>query len=108
MAGIGEIKSRFFTVFPVFCFEKEVPFRQVFFYFWAMNLAEFVSRFSGCFSPQVALSIKADTVFRELEEWNSMMALIIISMVDSDFGKELSADDIRASVTVEDLFNKIS
>lgn len=73
-----------------------------------MNLAEFITKFSDCFSPETAQKIKADTAFRELEAWNSMMALIIISMVDSDFGKELSADDIRTSITVEDLFNKLT
>lgn len=73
-----------------------------------MELAEFVTKFSDCFSPQAAQKITANTAFREIEEWNSMMALIIISMVDSDFGKVLSADDIRASVTVDDLFHKLS
>lgn len=73
-----------------------------------MELATFVQKFSECFAPQTAQQIKSDTPFRQLEEWNSMMALIIISMVDSDFGKVLSADDIRTSVTVEDLFHKLS
>lgn len=73
-----------------------------------MELADFVLKFSECFSPETAQKISASTLFRELEEWNSMMALIIISMVDSDFGKVLSADDIRASKTVKDLFDKIA
>ena len=72
-----------------------------------MELAGFILKFSECFSPEEARKISASTAFRELEEWNSMMALIIISMVDSDFGKVLSVDDIRASKTVEDLFHKL-
>ncbi|HEY0262256.1 MAG TPA: hypothetical protein VGB95_04470 [Chitinophagales bacterium] len=73
-----------------------------------MELADFILKFSECFSPETAQKITASTAFRELEEWNSMMALIVISMVDADFGKVLSADDIRASKTVEDLFYKLS
>lgn len=73
-----------------------------------MELADFVLKFSDCFTPEAAQKINASTAFRELDEWNSMMALIIISMVDSDFNKVLSADDIRASQTVEDLFHKIA
>lgn len=73
-----------------------------------MLLADFVLKFQECFHQTSPTLIGAETPFRELEEWNSMMALIVISMVDSDFGKELTADHIRNSITVSDLYNAIA
>lgn len=47
----------------------------------------------------------ADTHFRELDEWSSLISLSIIAMVDDEYGITLKGDDIRKSVTVKDLFD---
>jgi acyl carrier protein len=69
-----------------------------------MQLEDFVQKFGACFNQTDPATIKADTRFRELEEWGSMMALIVIAMVDGDFGKTLTADDLKSANTVEQLF----
>jgi acyl carrier protein len=53
-------------------------------------------------------SIKAETIFRDLEEWSSLIALVVIAMVYEEYDIKLTGDDIRTSVTVKDLFDKIS
>ena len=73
-----------------------------------MNLTEFIQSFADCFSEKEANSIKPETKFRKLAEWNSMMALIVISHIDEKFNLILTADDIRSSNTVLDLFNKLN
>lgn len=70
-----------------------------------MELTDFVARFASCFSQTEPADINANTTYRELDEWNSMLALIIIAMVDTDYKKELTADDIRQSHTIKDLFD---
>ncbi|MCS6934022.1 MAG: acyl carrier protein [Chitinophagales bacterium] len=69
-----------------------------------MLLEEFVHKFSSCFHQTDPLSIKADTEFRKLDEWGSMMALIVIAMIDEDYGKTITAEDLRRANTVADLF----
>lgn len=69
-----------------------------------MLLEEFVYKFSNCFHLTDPLDIKADTHFRNLEEWGSMMALIIIAMIDEDYGKTITADDLKRANTVVELF----
>jgi acyl carrier protein len=69
-----------------------------------MLLNDFVQKFAGCFHQTDPASISGQTRFRELEEWGSMMALIVIAMVDSDFGKTVTADDLKSAETVEALF----
>jgi len=69
-----------------------------------MELNDFVEKMADCFNQTSASLIKPETHFRELEEWGSMMALIVIAMIDSDFGKTVDADDLKATNTIEDLF----
>jgi acyl carrier protein len=72
-----------------------------------MVLEEFTRKFADCFYQVDPQSIKPDTEFKRLEEWGSMMALIVIAMVDSELGKTISADDLKNSRTVADLFEAI-
>lgn len=69
-----------------------------------MELNDFTQKFASCFSHTDAALIKPDTEFRKLEEWGSMMALIVIAMIDSDFGKTVSAEDLQKANTISSLF----
>ena len=69
-----------------------------------MQTEEFIQKFAACFNQTEPASIYAETKFRELEEWGSMMALIVIAMIDSDFGKTITAEDLKSANTVADLY----
>lgn len=69
-----------------------------------MSKEEFTQRFAECFYQTDQLSIKPSTEFRKLEEWGSMMALIVIAMIDSEMGKTITAEDLKSAQTVDDLF----
>ncbi len=69
-----------------------------------MELEEFTGRFAECFHTTDPLTIKADTQFRKLEEWGSMLALIVIAMIDSDYGKTITAEDLKNANTPAELF----
>lgn len=49
-------------------------------------------------------SIENSTRFRELEEWSSMQALIVIAAIDEHFGVTIPENEFRKAQTVEDLF----
>lgn len=51
--------------------------------------------------------ITSDTVFKELEEWTSILALSLIAMVDEVYDVTLDTDDIRTANTLEDLYRTI-
>lgn len=70
-----------------------------------MTLDEFVSAFAAEFDETPEDQFKADTEFKTLEEWGSLTALSIISMVDESMDKTITGADIRASKTIEDLYN---
>lgn len=71
------------------------------------SLNEFVELFAEQFDETDASEIQASTVFHDLEEYSSLIALSIIAMVDEEFDVTIKGDDVRTSVTVEDLYNKV-
>lgn len=70
-----------------------------------MELNEFLENFADQFDDTDASEIKAETIFKELEEWSSLIALSVIAMVDEEYDVTIKGDDIRNSNTIEDLFN---
>ncbi len=72
-----------------------------------MTLDEFIEAFAEEFDDTPAEEFKADTKYRQLDEWSSLTALSIISMVDDNFDKNITGADIRSTETIEDLYNLI-
>ncbi len=72
-----------------------------------MELKEFIEKFAEQFDDTDASEIKAETKFKELDEWSSLIALGVIGMVDEEYDITLKGEDIRNSETVEDLFNAV-
>ena len=72
-----------------------------------MELKDFIENFAEQFDETDASEIKAETVFKELEEWSSLIALSVIAMVDEEYDVTIKGDDIRNANTVEDLFNAV-
>jgi acyl carrier protein len=53
-------------------------------------------------------SISADVLFRDLETWSSLNALLLISRINTDFGVLLSSSDLATCQAVRDIFNCIN
>ena len=73
-----------------------------------MELKEFIENFANQFDDTDPSEIKADTMFKELDEWSSLIALSVIAMVDEEYDITIKGDDIRNASTVEDLFNAVN
>ena len=71
------------------------------------SLDEFVELFAELFDETDASEISATTVFHDLDEWSSLIGLSVIAMADEEFDVALKGDDVKSSVTVEDLYNRI-
>lgn len=69
---------------------------------------KFLDGFRDQFDETDPGSITFDTIYKDLEEWSSMMALVIIAFIDDEYSISLSGDDFKNSNTVADLFDIIS
>lgn len=72
-----------------------------------MTLDEFVKAFAAELDDTPEENVTPETNYRELEEWSSLTALSIISMVDDNEDKTITGADLRDCKTIEELYNLI-
>lgn len=69
-----------------------------------MEINEFVEKFAEQFDDTDPSEIKADTHFRDLDEWSSLVGLSVIAMVDEEFDVLLKGEDMRKANTPAELY----
>jgi acyl carrier protein len=69
-----------------------------------MEIKEFIENFASQFDDTPMEEFKAETQFRELDEWSSLIALSVIAMVDEEYDVTLKGDDMKAANTIEELY----
>ncbi len=72
-----------------------------------MTVEEFILKIEGEFPDMEPGKLKPDSIFREVMNWNSINALILIALVDTEYDVILTGDDLRASATINDIFNLV-
>lgn len=72
-----------------------------------MDLQEFINSFAEQFDDVDASTLNGSTAFKELDEWNSLIALSVIAMADEEYNVTLKGNDIKEATTIEDLFNTV-
>ena len=72
-----------------------------------MEIKEFIEHFAEQFDDTELSEFKPETVFHELEEYTSLIALSIILMIDEEYGVSINANEMSAAVTIEDLYNTV-
>lgn len=70
-----------------------------------MELNEFVAHFAEQFEETDPSVFTPQTKYHDLEEWSSLIGLSIIAMVSEEYDVALKGNDVKNSVTIEDLFN---
>lgn len=73
-----------------------------------MDLQNFIAAFADQFDETDASEITAETKFHDLEEWSSLVAMGVIAMAKTQYGKSITGKEIRQCVTVTDLYNLIA
>lgn len=72
-----------------------------------MEMNEFIANFAEQFDDTESSVFTPETVFHELDEYSSIIALSIIAMIDEEYGVTLKGADMSAAVTIQDLFNAV-
>lgn len=73
-----------------------------------MELEKFVAVFAQQFDDTDASEIQATTAFHDLEEWSSLTGMSVIAMAKTEYGKTITGAELKACVTVEDVYNLIA
>ena len=72
-----------------------------------MKVQDFIEALEEEFEDLEPGVLKPESIFRENFEWNSINALIFIALCDTEYDVTMTADDISAAVTIQDLFDTI-
>lgn len=72
-----------------------------------MDIKDFIQHFAEQFDETDINEFTPETVFHNLEEYSSLVALSIIAMINEEYDVTLKGDDMSAAVTIEDLFNTV-
>ena len=72
-----------------------------------MELQDFINNFALQFEMTEPEEITASTIYRDLEEWDSLLSLSIIGMINNTYQVKVSGEEVKDQCTVEDLFNLV-
>ena len=72
-----------------------------------MELKEFIQVFANQFDDTEESIFNAETEYQELPEWGSLTILSVIACVRTQYGKKITATDLRECNTIEELFNLV-
>ena len=72
-----------------------------------MDIQNFIQNFAEQFDD-LNTELAPETRFRELEGWTSLVALLVITMVDDEYGVVLPPEEMRKTNTIQELFDLVS
>lgn len=70
-------------------------------------MEEFIENFHEILEDTERNQINQNTEYKNLDEWDSMVALLLIAMVDEKYGKQIIGADIKECLTLENLYVRI-
>ncbi len=70
-----------------------------------MELQDFIQNIVNLFDDIDTSNFSVLTDFKDNDEWNSLLVLSVIAMVDEEYGIIITSDDIRQAKTIEDLYS---
>jgi acyl carrier protein len=71
------------------------------------SIDQFIEQFLIAVDFQDPVDVTAETDLQSLPEWDSLAALGVIVMFDTEFGKTVVGEDLKKCATVGDLYKLI-
>ena len=68
-----------------------------------MNEIDFLEQLYEDLEIESTESLSVNTVFKNLEEWDSMTAMVLIGFINEKFNKNLNSDEIEECDTIADI-----
>lgn len=70
-----------------------------------INIDTFIEKIEGEFEEVDKGSLTSDTLFKELEEWSSMHALLIVALIDMEYEVTITGHDLKKVETLQELYD---
>lgn len=69
---------------------------------------KFIENFAEQFDEIEVDALTPDTEFRCLDGWSSLVALMVITMIDEEYEVTITGDEMKKQNTIGELFNLVS
>lgn len=73
-----------------------------------MNIKDFIEKFAEAIEIEDSSMITPETVFRELDEWDSLTYLSVIAFLDEEFDVQIENAEFKELITIQDLYNRVT
>jgi acyl carrier protein len=73
----------------------------------AIIIDDFIKKIEEEFDELEPGKLKPTSIFRDIFDWNSINALVLIAMIKTEYDVAINADDLVKSKTVQDVFNVV-
>ena len=70
-----------------------------------MKIDLFIEQLEEEFDELEPGTLKAETNFKDLDDWSSMYALIIIALIDMEYDVTITGEELKTVETVQQLFD---
>jgi acyl carrier protein len=70
-----------------------------------MEIDDFIKAIEEEFDNLNPGDVSPNSVFRDMEGWSSMHALIFVALIDSKYDVLLNGEELKSCVTINDLFD---
>ena len=68
-------------------------------------MEEFLKNFANQFDETDPSEITPSTMYRDLDEWSSLIGLAVLNMINKKYGVQISPSEIKGTNTVEEVYN---
>lgn len=72
------------------------------------DISTFIQKLESEIDGLTPGTLQPGTSYRELPEWSSMHALVLIALSETEYNVTLTGEDLRKCVTVQDVYQLIS
>ena len=72
-----------------------------------MNIKKFTELFAEQFEESDDVNFEGNTEFKQLDEWSSIMSLLIITMIKDNYNATINAKDIFNADIIDDLYKVV-
>ena len=72
-----------------------------------MDINDFVKNFAEQLEDTDPATIIASTNYKEIPEWSSIVALMVIGMIEEEYSVEIGSADLHNASTIQELFEVV-
>lgn len=72
-----------------------------------MDINAFMALIAEQYDDVDVAILTPETAFRKVEGWTSLVALMIITTIDEEYGVVITGDEMKTATTLQELYNLV-